>query len=216
MNNRSRALLLNSIPSVANLSDAMGQLGLKFHTMHSRIRPVFTPVHVSGPAYTVQCYPGATWALEEAIEKAPRGSLLVVDGGNYTEAVLMGELMSGRAAKRGVAGAIIDGAVRDTAMLRKVRWPIFASGITPRAGTFDKLGAQQITVSCGGVVVSPGDLIVADDDGIVVVPSRRSVEVIERARHIEEKERFLASAIRKNLSLAKGVAGYNRKSGTNK
>ncbi|MSR65045.1 MAG: RraA family protein [Verrucomicrobiae bacterium] len=105
---------MKTIPAVANISDAMGQLGLKFQTMHSRVRPVFTPIYLSGHAYTVQCYPGATWAVEEAIEKAKPGEVLVVNGENYAGAVLMGELMSGRAAKRGIAGAVIDGAVRDT------------------------------------------------------------------------------------------------------
>src|ERR1051325_530621 len=110
------------IPAVANLSDAMSQLGLKFQTMHTRVRPVFTPIHLHGPAYTVQCYPGATWAVEEAIEKARRGEVLVINGENHDSAVLMGELMSARAAKRGLAGAIIDGAVRDTVHLRAARW----------------------------------------------------------------------------------------------
>src|SRR5262245_5709821 len=139
---------MKTIPAVANLSDAMGQLGLKFQTMHSRIRPVFQPIRLHGPAYTVQCYPGATWAVEEAIERAKPGGVLIVNGENYAGAVLMGELMSGRAAERGIAGAVIDGAVRDMVALRKARWPMFASHVTPRAGTFDKLGQQQVVVSC--------------------------------------------------------------------
>ncbi len=196
------------IPAAAHLSDALGQLGLKFQTMHSRIRPVFTPIRLTGPAYTVQCYPGATWAVEEAIENARPGDVLVVNGQNFDGAVLMGELMSGRAARRGLAGAVIDGAVRDTVALRKARWPMFASHITPRAGTFDKLGQQQVVITCGEVVVHPGDFIVGDDDGVVVIPAKRRHEVIDRARAIEKKERFIAAALRKGLSLSQAAAHW--------
>jgi 4-hydroxy-4-methyl-2-oxoglutarate aldolase len=199
-----------AIPAVANLSDAMGRLGLKFQTMHSRIRPVFSPVQMHGPAYTVECYPGATWAVEEALENARRGEVLVINGSNFAEAVLMGELMSARAHRRGLAGAVIDGAVRDTVVLRKAGWPIFSSHVTPRSGTFDKLGRQQTVVSCGEVVVHPGDLIVGDDDGVVVIPAQRISEVIQSARAIDTQERFIAAAIKKGMSLAQAVAAYQK------
>jgi 4-hydroxy-4-methyl-2-oxoglutarate aldolase len=202
---------MKTIPSVANLSDAMTQLGLKFQTLHSRIRPVFTPIGLFGPAYTVHCYPGATWAAEEAIEKAKPGEVLVINGENYAGAVLMGELMSGRAKKRGLAGTVIDGAVRDTVSLRKASWPMFASHVTPRAGTFDKLGQQQIAISCGEVVVHPGDFIAGDDDGVVVIPRARLDAVLAKAREIERKERFIARAIRKGLSLAQSGAAYGKR-----
>lgn len=194
--------------AVASLSDAMGQHGLKFQTLDARIRPVFTPIAVLGPAYTVQCYAGATFAVEEAIEKAEAGSVLVIAGEGYTGAVLMGELLSARAHHRGVAGAVIDGAVRDTAKLREAQWPIFAAAITPRAGTHDKLGEQQIPISCGGVVVRPGDIIAGDDDGIVVVPHERWAEVQAWAQEIERKEAFLAKALAAGASLGEAVARY--------
>jgi 4-hydroxy-4-methyl-2-oxoglutarate aldolase len=189
----------------------MGQLGLKFQTMHARVRPVFTPIHLHGPAYTVQCYPGATWAAEEAIERAKPGNVLVINGENYAGAVLMGELMSGRAKKRGLAGAVIDGAVRDTAGLRNARWPMFASHVTPRAGTFDKLGQQQVAISCGEVVVHPGDFIAGNDDGVMVIPRARLDAVLAKARAIERKERFIAQAIRRGFSLAQAGAAYGKR-----
>lgn len=203
------------LPPSANLSDALGQLGLKFQTMHARIRPVFQPIHLGGWAYTVQCYAGATFALEEALEHAAAGDVLVVQGENYAGAVLMGELMSARARKRGLAGAVIDGAVRDTATLRKVRWPVFAAAVTPRAGTFDRQGARQSVIACGEVVVQPGDLIRGDDDGVVVITRPRVAEVLALARQIEKKERFLAALLAKGLRLDEAVARYRQRHADN-
>lgn len=202
-----RPALEVAYPSSANLSDALGQLGYKFQTLHSRIRSI-TGISVWGPAYTVQCYPGATYAVEEALEKAAPGDVLIVAGEAFTEAVLMGGLMSGRAKQRGIAGAIVDGAVRDIAELRKLKWPVYAAGVTPRAGTFAQLGQLQSTVSCGDVVVRPGDMVVADDDGIVVVPFPILDEAVERAWEIEKKESFITKAIAEGLSLPEAVREY--------
>ena len=196
-----------AFPSSANVSDALGQLGYKFQTMHSRVRPI-TGLSMWGPAYTVQCYPGATYALEEALEKAAPGDVLVVGGEAFTEAVLMGGLMSTRAKQRGMAGAVIDGAVRDVAELRRVNWPMFASGVTPRAGTFAQIGQWEVAVACGGVVVQPGDMVAADEDGIVVVPAAILDEALERAWEIERKENFIAKAVQEGLSLAEAVREY--------
>jgi regulator of RNase E activity RraA len=176
--------------------------------MDSRILTVCPGVGVQGPAYTVRCYAGATYAVERAIEEAARGEVLVIAGEGYAGAVLMGELLSARAHKRGIAGAVIDGAVRDTVKLRQAGWPIFASAITPRAGTFDQLGALQSVISCGGVTVRPGDWVAADDDGIVIIPRDRLDQVAENARTIEAKEAYLAQAIEGGLSLAEAVAQY--------
>lgn len=194
-------------PSSANLSDALGQLGFKFQTLHSRIRPI-TGLAVWGPAYTVQCYPGATHAVEEALEKAAPGDVLVVNGEAFTGAVLMGGLMSGRARHRGIAGAVIDGAVRDVAELKSLHWPVYAAGITPRSGTFDKLGQQKAAVSCGDVVIHAGDLIAGDDDGVVAIPSHVLDEALQRAWEIEQKETFIARALENGLSLPEAVQEY--------
>lgn len=206
-NGNSPVALNRRIPSSANLSDAMGLLGYKFQTLHNRIRPI-TNVPVWGPAYTVQCYPGATYGVEEALEKAAPGDVLVIDGEGYTGAVLMGGLMSGRARQRGLAGAIIDGAVRDVEELQKHRWPVYAAGITPRSGTFAKLGQLGISVSCGNVVIQPGDMIVGDADGVVAIPAAILDEALEAAWEIEQKENFIAAALENGLSLPEAVQEY--------
>ncbi|HWL51253.1 MAG TPA: RraA family protein [Chthoniobacteraceae bacterium] len=194
-----------ALPPAANFSDAMRSLGLGTGAMAASMRPVFTPVRLYGPAYTVRCYAGATWALEEALELAPEGSVLVVDGGGFSKAVLMGGLMSLRAAQRGLAGAVIDGAVRDLPELRAAQWPVFSSSLTPAGGSSDPQGAWEVTVSCGGVSVSPGDHVVADDDGVVVVPAREWERVKETAYAIELKERFLEARLREGRPLGEAV-----------
>lgn len=194
-------------PSSANLSDALGQLGHKFQTLQARIRTV-TGLPVWGPAYTVQCYPGATHALEEALEKAAPGDVLVVNGEGYAGAVLMGGLMSGRARHRGIAGAVIDGAVRDVSELKKMQWPVFAAAITPRSGTFAQLGQLQVSVSCGDVVIHPGDMIAGDDDGVVAIPALVLDEALQLAWDIEQKETYIAAALARGLSLSEAVREY--------
>lgn len=198
---------VGKIPPTANLSDALAQLGFKFQTMHSRIRSM-TGLPVWGPAFTVQCYPGATFAVEEALEKAAPGEVLVIDGAGDTHAVLMGGLMSRRARQRGLAGAVIDGAVRDVEELQTLSWPVFAVGSTPASGTHARLGSVATATSCGEVVVQPGDWIAGDRDGVVVIPARILGEVLECARQIEEREAQIASALDRGLSLAEAAAAF--------
>ncbi|MFZ4778227.1 MAG: RraA family protein [Terrimicrobiaceae bacterium] len=198
-------------PSSANLSDALAQKGLKSQTLHTRIRPI-TGFPLQGPAYTVQCYPGATHAVEEALEKARPGDVLVVNGEGFVGAVLMGGLMSGRARQRRLAGAVVDGAVRDVAELRRMHWPVFAAGVTPSSGTFAQLGQQQAVVSCGDVVVHPGDMIVGDEDGVVVIPAHLLDEVLVLAWRVEDKEAYLTRALENGLSLPEAVAEWQGQS----
>jgi RraA family protein len=194
-------------PSSANLSDALGQLGLKFQTLHSRIRPI-TGLPVRGPAFTVQCYPGANSTVEEALEAASPGDVLVINGEAFPEAVLMGGLMSSRAKQRGLAGAVIDGAVRDVAELRQLQWPVFAVGLTPRAGTIAKLGQLNVPISCGDVVIRSGDMIAGDEDGIVAIPALEVEKTLALAREIENKEAFIKEAIERGLSLQEAGGEY--------
>lgn len=194
------------IPCAANFSDALGGLGHRFQAMSHKMRAVCPSFKIAGAiAYPVRCYAGATWALEQAIEAAPEGSVLVVDGGGYREAVLMGGLMSARARMRGLGGVVIDGAVRDIEEIRKAGWPIFAAATTPRAGTHDQQGEWNVPVSCGGVIVEPGDRIVADEDGVVVIPGKLWGEALAAARTVHAKEQFLEACLAAGDSLSEAV-----------
>src|SRR3954469_10088148 len=117
----------------AHVSDALRRCGCAFQSIDGAIAPVSAEMRVAGEAFTVRCYPGATWAMEQAIELAPAGTVLVVGGGGWPNPILMGGMMSTRAQARGIAGAVIDGAVRDTAEIAKLGFPVFSRYVCPAA-----------------------------------------------------------------------------------
>lgn len=179
----------------ANVSDAMRNLGKHFQTVGSGITPLTSDMKVAGPAFTVRCYPGATWAMEQALEQARPGDVLVVDGGASPDVILMGGLMSTRAKTRGIAGAVLDAAVRDVDDIVTLGFPVFSRHVCPQGGTFAEIGELQVTVCCGRIPVSPGDWIVADRSGIAVVPSAMQADVAKEAQTIHAKEEALAKRL---------------------
>lgn len=184
----------------ANVSDALRALGKAFQTMPSGITPLASDMTIAGPAFTVRCYPGATWALEQALEQAQAGDVLIVDGGASPDAILMGALMSTRAKARGIAGAVLDAAVRDVDDIIQLRFPVFARHICSKAGTFAEIGELQTTICCGRIPVSPGDWIVADRNGIVVVPPEMLNDVAREAEIIHAREAALAECLTRGES----------------
>lgn len=179
----------------ANASDALRKHGKAFQSIRSGITPLAPDMKVAGPAFTVRCYPGATWAMEQALEKAKPGDVLVVDGGGSPDVILMGGLMSTRAKTRGIAGAVLDAAVRDVDDIVTLEFPVFSRYVCPRAGTFAEIGEIQTTVCCGRTPVSPGDWIVADRSGIVVVPPDLLAKVAATAQEIHEREAAIATRL---------------------
>ena len=167
----------------ANVSDALRALGRHFQAMDGGMRPIDSSMKCAGPAFTVRCYPGATFALEKALEEAKPGDVLVVDGGGVPDVILMGGLMSLRAKMRGIAGAELDAAVRDVSDVIAIPFPMFSRYICPRAGTFAEIGERNTIICCGRIPVRPGDWIVADSSGIAVIP----VEMLE-ATHAKAVE----------------------------
>jgi 4-hydroxy-4-methyl-2-oxoglutarate aldolase len=194
----------------AAVSDALRGCGKAFQSMDAGIRPLARSVSLAGPAFTVRCYPGATWALEKALELASPGDVLVVDGGAYPDAILMGGLMSVRAAARRLGGAIVDGAVRDIQHILKVGFPVFSRSICPRAGTFAEIGEWQTVICCGRIPITPGDWIVADASGVTVVPQDLRAEVLEAAEAIYQKEQSMTRSLRSGKSLAESASDVRR------
>ena len=174
--------------STATISDALFRMGHKDRTMSARIKPVDERMRLAGPACTAWAYPGGTQASSLALQAAETGQVIVLDGKGYLDAVLWGEIFSWLATAKGIAGAVIDGAVRDIQGVRELGFPLFAAGITPAAGTGDKLGEVGVTIQCGGVVVNPGDLVFGDMLGVVVVRPDETAEVLDWCRQILEKE----------------------------
>lgn len=156
--------------------------------MDKQIRPLFSPLpRLAGPAYPVQCEGGDILSLHTAVYFAPRGSVLVVDASAADVAVLGGNFAA-LAKERGIAGAVVNGVVRDVAELRALQWPVFCTGVCPVAGERSQVGRFNQTINCGGVTVNPGDIIVADEEGIMVVPDRLCCKILAKAKACAEKE----------------------------
>lgn len=162
---------------VANIADNMNRMSC----MDAKIRPI-NDVPLLGAAFTVKARPGDNLMLHRALDLAEPGDIVVVDAqGDLTNAI-MGELMALWAKQRGIGGFIIDGAIRDIGALRKMGLPIYAAGVTPAGPYKDGPGEINVAVACGGVVVQPGDILVGDEDGIVVINPCDAAELLEKSR----------------------------------
>lgn len=167
---------------VAVIGDALG----RYRTMRSEIKPVWRGARVAGPAFTVQTYPSDNMMLHVGLYRAHPGDVLVADAGGYDEGGLFGEIMTTDAQNAGVAGLVIDGAVRDCEEIEELRFPVWSRAISPKGTQKGGHGSVGIPISCGGQTVEPGDIIVADGDGVVVVPLATCHEVLAA---VEEKSR---------------------------
>jgi 4-hydroxy-4-methyl-2-oxoglutarate aldolase len=145
------------------------------------VRPLWAGMpRVAGPAYPVRCPPGDNLMVHAAIYRAAPGSIVVVEAGDRDFAVAGGNVCL-VAQKHGVAAFVVDGVIRDLAEAREARFPVFARGVIPIPGAKDAVGVLNGPVRCGGVDVAPGDVVVADEEGIVVVPAARADAVLRAA-----------------------------------
>ncbi|VBB05094.1 demethylmenaquinone methyltransferase [Lucifera butyrica] len=168
---------------VANIADNMNRMSC----MNAKIRPI-SDVSLLGPAFTVKSRPGDNLMLHRALDLAEPGDIVVVDAqGDLTNSI-MGELMASWAKQRGLGGFVIDGAIRDVGALKKMGMPIYAAGITPAGPYKDGPGEINVPVVCGGVVVHPGDILVGDADGIVVIIPRDAEMLLEKAKEKSRQE----------------------------
>ncbi len=169
----------------ASLADADKSL----RVMDAGLRPVAPGLKLVGVARTVRCHEDFL-AVIQALDASGPGEVLVVDSGGSTRAVV-GELFSIEARRRGLAGIVVDGPVRDIATLRGLDLPVWARTYCPCSGTTNRLGASQRPVQCGGVAVEPGDILVGDDDGIIVAAAGVLDALVPVAQEIERKEAVL-------------------------
>ncbi|MDU5502790.1 MAG: RraA family protein [Enterobacter sp.] len=173
----------------AILADVAGRRG----TLHGRIKPLAPHMSVAGPAITVEVRPGDNLAIHAAMAVAQPGDVLVVDGKGDLSCALLGEIMATQAQASGIAGIIIDGAVRDADSLSKGHYPVFSAGLNPCGPT--KLISNH-PISVAGATVQAGDLVVADIDGVVVIPRDEVQQVIALAKEKLEMETRRLAAIR--------------------
>ena len=150
----------------AILADVAGRRG----TLNCRVKPLAPTMKVAGPAVTVEVRPGDNLAIHAALAVAKPGDVIVVDAGGVLVNAIIGEIMSTLAEKKGVAGFVIDGSIRDAGAIRAGSVPVFAAGVAHRGPYKDWPGEINCAVAIDGMIVEPGDLIVADDDGVLCVP----------------------------------------------
>jgi 4-hydroxy-4-methyl-2-oxoglutarate aldolase len=167
--------------------------------MDAGLRPVTPFRQMVGRARTVRCRDDFLTVIRALHDSEP-GEVLVVDGGGGTRA-LAGELFATEAARRKLAGIVIDGACRDTLKLATLQLPVYARWVCPAAGTAQRLGATQQAVSCGGVTVVPGDLVIGDRDGIVVVSEPELLALLPRAEEVQLTE----AAVLQRLEQGEGL-----------
>jgi regulator of RNase E activity RraA len=168
----------NGIPPTT-LADLLG----REQVMDIGIRPLWASIpRIAGPAFTVRCPPGDNLMLHAAIHRAARGSVIVVDAGGDVDYALAGGNVCAVAQRRGIAAFVLDGVIRDLGEIRELLFPVFARGVIPIPGAKAASAPLNEPVSCGGVRVSAGDVVVADEEGVVVVPSARVEQVLADAR----------------------------------
>jgi regulator of RNase E activity RraA len=177
---------------VANVSDCMSRMSAGGATL----RPMHAEGVLAGPAFTVKTRPGDNLMVHKALDIAASGDVIVVDaGGDLTNAII-GEIMMNHAVKRGLAGIVIHGAIRDYATIRRQNWPVYAAGVTHRGPYKDGPGEIGGSVAFDGMVIEPGDLILGDEDGLVCVPFHATAKVLAdtQAKHAAEEKTLAAIA----------------------
>jgi 4-hydroxy-4-methyl-2-oxoglutarate aldolase len=193
--------------SPAQIADCMSRLC----AMDAGIRPIWPSSRIIGPALTVWCHSGDNLMLHKALSLAQPGDIVVMNTQGNTANSGFGELLATSAVKLGVRGVIIDGTVRDAAALEALRLPVYSRGLCPNGCNKDGAGEVGAIVACGNVAVRPGDIVIADRDGVTIVPLEDAPEVATLTAQQLERERQRLTEIERGVLVRPEIDDYLRK-----
>jgi 4-hydroxy-4-methyl-2-oxoglutarate aldolase len=183
------------------ISDCMG----RFNAMTSDMRPLFEGIRLVGTAVTVKTIASDLAAAFKAIDVCQPGDIVVIDSHGSINTAFWGENMTMSALNRGVVAAVIDGACRDVEEIRRLRFPVICKGIVPNVGAVAGYGDVNVPIQCAGVAVSPGDVVVVDGNGVVVVPKVEAAAILDKAQRLLETEHVLQEKIKGGATIGELV-----------
>jgi 4-hydroxy-4-methyl-2-oxoglutarate aldolase len=187
--------------AIADLHESLGAVQGRMALMSARMRPLLDGRRISGAAVTSHNFPGDNLMIHVALNVAQRGQVLVLANGGGTQGALWGDVACTFAAKKGIAGVVADGPVRDIEALRSMNFPVWSTSISPSHPEKRGPGSVNVPIVADGVLVEPGDVIVADDDGVLVIPQAHLARAVEGARARAAKEVAIRARVETGESL---------------